>query len=70
MIDGSLSLYEHQFTYNPNLPLRFLIYISQLYSGMTRDKNLYGIKVNNPKLDLEALMLNISGKNSALQKTF
>ena len=44
LIDGRLSLYEHQSTYNPNLPLRFLIYISQLYSGMTRNKNLYGTK--------------------------
>ena len=102
LIDGSLSLYEHQSTYNPNLPLRFLIYISQLYSGMTRNKNLYGtkivqipppefvifyngekdipekktvrlsdmygIKVNNPKLELEALMLNISGKNNSRLK--
>lgn len=40
LIDGRLSLYEHQSTYNPNLPLRFLIYISQLYAGMTRNENL------------------------------
>ena len=45
LIDGRLSLYEHQSTYNPNLPLRFLIYISQLYAGMTRNENLYGTKV-------------------------
>ena len=44
LIDGRLSLYEHQSTYNPNLPLRFLIYISQLYAGMTRNENLYGTK--------------------------
>ena len=45
LIDGRLSLYEHQSTYNPNLPLRFLIYISKLYSRMTRNANLYGTKV-------------------------
>ena len=45
LIDGHLSLYEHQSTYNPNLPLRFLIYISKLYSRMTRNANLYGTKV-------------------------
>ena len=45
LIDGRLSLYEHQSTYNPNLPLRFLIYISKLYSRMTRNANLYGIKL-------------------------
>ena len=44
LIDGRLSLYEHQSTYNPNLPLRFLIYIAQLYAGMTRNENLYGTK--------------------------
>lgn len=32
LIDGRLSLYEHQSTYNLNLPLRFLFYISQLAS--------------------------------------
>ena len=45
LIDGRLSLYEHQSTYNPNLPLRFLIYIAKLYSRMTRNTNLYGTKV-------------------------
>ena len=45
LIDGRLSLYEHQSTYNPNLPLRFLIYIAKLYSRMTRNANLYGTKV-------------------------
>ena len=45
LIDGRLSLYEHQSTYNPNLPLRFLIYISKLYSRMTRNANLYGTKL-------------------------
>ena len=44
LIDGRLSLYEHQSTYNPNLPLRFLFYISRLYMGMTKDENLYGTK--------------------------
>ena len=46
LIDDQLSLYEHQSTVNPNLPLRFLFYISDLYSGMTKKKNLnlYGEK--------------------------
>lgn len=51
IIDGSLSLYEHQSTYSPNLPLRFLLYISTLYSGMTRNENLYGtraVKIPTP----------------------
>lgn len=44
IIDDRLSLYEHQSTYSPNLPLRFLFYISNLYSGMTKDNNLYGTR--------------------------
>lgn len=44
LIDARLSLYEHQSTYSPNLPLRFLLYISALYSSMTKDANLYGTK--------------------------
>ena len=44
LIDSRLSLYEHQSTYSPNLPLRYLFYISDLYSGMSKDENLYGTK--------------------------
>ncbi|HJB00141.1 MAG TPA: hypothetical protein H9780_03140 [Candidatus Mediterraneibacter merdavium] len=44
LMDGRLSLYEHQSTYSPNLPLRFLFYISNLYSGITKDENLYGTR--------------------------
>ena len=45
LIDGRLSLYEHQSTYNPNLPLRFLLYIANQYSEITRNVNLYGSKI-------------------------
>ena len=47
LIDDRLSLYEHQSTVNPNMPLRFLLYISDLYSGMTVEENLYGRKAVN-----------------------
>ena len=42
IMDSRLSLYEHQSTYSPNLPLRYLFYVSDLYSKMTKDRNLYG----------------------------
>ena len=42
IIDSRLSLYEHQSTYNPNMPLRFLLYLSELYPGMVAGKNIYG----------------------------
>ena len=44
IIDFQLYLYEHQSTYSPNLPLRYLLYVSDLYSGMVQGKNLYGTK--------------------------
>ena len=52
IIDSRLSLYEHQSTYSPNLPLRYLFYVSDLYSKMTKDCNLYGsrkIKIPSPR---------------------
>lgn len=45
IIDLRLKLYEHQSTYNPNLPLRFLMYLSNLYSKITANENLYGTKL-------------------------
>ena len=44
IINSQLSLYEHQSTYSPNLPLRYLFYIADLYSELTKDANLYGTK--------------------------
>ena len=44
LIDLRLNLFEHQSTYNPNLPLRFLFYVSDLLSLITKDDNLYGEK--------------------------
>lgn len=45
IIDSELSMYEHQSTYNPNLPLRFLLYLSELYEGIVTGKNVYGTKI-------------------------
>lgn len=104
LIDSRLSLYEHQSTYNPNLPLRFLFYVSDIYSALTKEAHLYGTKIisiptpnflifyngeeempdrqilklsnaythldGNPKLELEAVMLNINpGHNKELLST-
>ena len=37
LIDDRLSLYEHQSTVNPNMPLRFLFYISDLYISASNE---------------------------------
>ena len=34
-----MNLYEHQSTYNPNMPLRGLMYFSTLYSQFLSEKN-------------------------------
>lgn len=45
LIDSRLSLYEHQSTYNPNMPLRFLLYLADVYSGIIKNENIYGRKL-------------------------
>ena len=42
IIDYHLSLYEHQSTYCPNMPLRELIYFVNIISNRLKNKNLYG----------------------------
>ena len=41
LIDTSILLYEHQSTYNPNMPLRDLFYISSEYQKLVDKKTLY-----------------------------
>ena len=41
IIDMNLYLYEHQSTYNPNMPLRDLFYISNEYQRLVEQKSLY-----------------------------
>ena len=45
LMDFSLSLYEHQSTVNPNMPFRFLQYVTDEYSRLTASDNLYGEKL-------------------------
>lgn len=46
ILSGTLSMYEHQSTYSPNLPVRFLIYLAQEYQTMIEkaEKSLYGTR--------------------------
>ena len=41
IIDTDLFLYEHQSTYNPNMPLRDLFYISSEYQKLVDKRSLY-----------------------------
>ena len=42
VFQDELSLYEHQSTLNPNLPLRDLFYVADLLQEMTDEMNIYG----------------------------
>ena len=43
-ISNYLNLYEHQSTYSPNVPLRFLIYLTDLLEKTIGKRDLYGRK--------------------------
>ena len=40
LIDTELNLYEHQSTYSPNLPVRYLLYVADVYSDYTKDMKI------------------------------
>ena len=41
LVNFQLNLYEHQSTWNPNMPLRDLIYVAKEYQVLTKDQTLY-----------------------------
>ena len=52
VFDLTLSLYEHQSTVNPNIPLRDLFYVSKVLQNIVKSENLYGsktVKIPTPK---------------------
>ena len=53
ILDDQMVLLEHQSTYNPNMPLRGLLYFARLYEGMINlSKNIYYpklIKIPTPQ---------------------
>ena len=45
VVDAALSIYEHQSTVCPNMPVRNLIYYTTIVSKMLKNKNIYGKKM-------------------------
>ena len=41
LIDNTMSLFEHQSTYNPNMPFRFLLYLAKLYEVYSQRDDFY-----------------------------
>ncbi len=52
VVDAALSIYEHQSTVCPNMPVRNLIYFSTILQKIIKNRNIYGktlIKIPVPK---------------------
>ena len=47
LLVGTINMYEHQFTVNPNMPVRFMIYLAQEYQMLVESasSSLYGNKL-------------------------
>lgn len=53
ILDWTLNLYEHQSTFNPNMPLRSLFYIAETYERIIDTDAIYGsrlIEIPTPKV--------------------
>lgn len=78
LIDGTMNLYEHQSSSNPNMPMRGLLYFAKLYEGLANEPDSSLLKLSNaffvssntiPCLECTALMLNINyGHNRELMQ--
>lgn len=73
VITGTLNLYEHQSTYNPNMPVRFLIYLAEEYQMIVeqvlRPSDAFENKERKADVELTVRMLNINhGHNKALME--
>ncbi|MCD8332769.1 MAG: hypothetical protein LUB60_01310, partial [Clostridiales bacterium] len=52
LIDNYLNLYEHQSRPNPNMPLRFLIYVTELFQSIIKNRDLFStrlLKIPTPR---------------------
>ena len=69
LIDAELNLYEHQSTYNPNMPMRGLLYFAGVYNRHISDLFRRPTGEKEPCLECQTLMLNINyGHNRELMK--
>lgn len=51
IVDTDVNIYEHQSTYNPNMPLRALLYFATVIQAMVRNRDLFSsrtIKIPTP----------------------
>lgn len=62
LIGHTMNLYEHQSTFNPNMPLRGLFYLSRLYEGYVEQNNLDIYSSTLLKLPLPQYLVFYNGK--------
>ena len=65
-ISNYLNLYEHQSTYSPNAPLRFLIYLTNLLMRLIRKEDLYRKKLI--KIETPHFVVFYNGKENAPER--
>lgn len=42
IVDMNLNIYEHQSTFNPNIPIRSLLYLTEILKPIVKKQNIYG----------------------------
>ena len=68
IINTNLFLYEHQSTYNPNIPLRDFFYISSEYEKMVSHKSLYSSALQKIPAPEFVVFYNGTRKTADVQK--
>lgn len=60
LIADTMNMYEHQSTYNPNMPLRMFLYAGMVYSAFSEDLNTYSDRLQ--KIPAPRLIVFYNGK--------
>lgn len=66
IVDLHLYLYEHQSTYNPNMPLRDLFYVANEYQRLVRNESIYASRLI--KLPAPHFVVFYNGKDKRPEK--
>lgn len=68
IIGADINIYEHQSTYNRNMPLRSLIYFAEIIKSYIKDKDIYGSKLINIPRPHFVVFYNGTGKRPEIEE--
>lgn len=68
ILDSEMNLYEHQSSYNPNMPVRGLLYMAQLFQKWLGGKNIYDSRLL--KLPTPQYVVFYNGKKNIPDKQY